>query len=207
MKRSTFSMLIAAGSILTAPAAFAASDYHLQIEGVEGAAATNVDVLSWSWGASNAVVSPRDAASGQASGRREQSPKVTASQNTQSLRGRATYSDLSMTRRSDISALGALAEVQGFSLTLDKASPVLARLCAQGTHIPKATLTARGEQWSLDKAVVSSCTAVPPLVRSGTGAAPTDGRCVSGQCPAEMVTLTLTGQAKHNKTGHVTLMK
>lgn len=207
MKCRALSTLIAIGSIFAASAAFAASDYFLKIEGIEGEASATIDVLSWSWGASNAVASPRDAASGLATGRRDSGPRVTASQNTQSLRGRATYSDLSLTRNSDISALGTLAEVRGFGLTLDKASPILAKLCAQGTHFPKATLSARADQWTLENAVVSGCTAVPPQVSSGLGRAPADGRCVSGQCPAEMVTLTVTGTAKHTKTGHVTLLK
>lgn len=229
MKRSVLSMLIAASVIIPGSNAFAASDYFLKIEGIEGESAVDIEVLSWSWGATNPgsatapagsgqVTSPRDSASGQATGRHQHHPSVTASQNTQSLResptrastgqtaARATFSDLNFMRRPELSTLASLGEVQGFSVTLDKSSPILAKLCAQGTHIPKATLTARGEQWSLDHAVVSGCDAVPPAPRQTQGA--TFGeRCVSGQCPAEMVALTITGQAKHTKTGHVTLLK
>ena len=227
MTRISFGLLAAAAAIAFAPAAMAASDYFLKIDDIKGEAATEIEVLSWSWGASNSssmpssagsgrVVSPRDAASGQATGRRQHHPPVTASQNTQSLResptrastgqttAKASFSDLSIMRRPDPSSLSSLSEVHGFSLTLDKASPQLAKLCAQGQHFPKATLVMRTVQVQLEEVLVSSCAPAPPPAPGpgGSGA-----RCVSGQCPAEMVSVTLTGRMKHELTGHVTLIK
>lgn len=205
MKRKAFSVVFAIGSIFATSSAFAASDYYMKIDGIEGEASTTIDVHSWSWGTSNTAASPRDSSTGLATGRRLVPVGDTPA--AARTRGRATINDLSFTRSSDISALATLAEVQGFSLVLDRASPVLARVCAQGTHIPKVTLSARTDQWTLDNTVVSGCAVVPPLIRSGVDPAPADGRCISGQCPASMVTLTVTGTAKHTKTGHVTLLK
>ena len=87
MKTAT---LIAAGATALAFSAAvhaAQSDYFLKIEGVDGEA----KVASWSFRACNAgqcstIKSPRDAASGLATVKRQHEPKVTASQNTQSLR-------------------------------------------------------------------------------------------------------------------------
>lgn len=51
------------------PPASAASDYFLTLDGIEGA----IEVNSWSWGESN-ITSPRDSASGQATGKRQHKP-------------------------------------------------------------------------------------------------------------------------------------
>jgi type VI protein secretion system component Hcp len=220
MKRITTGLLAAAAALSIAPAAMAASDYLLELDGVEGEAAASIEVASWSWGTSNAagVSSPRDAASGQATGRRQHTPSVTTGQRT---RGRATFSDLSMTRGADMSTLGAVSEVQAFSLTFDKASPVLAKVC-QGKHFASVQLRGRGETFVLENAAVTGCAspvADTPgeLSRQGNwnqkasnkrSAAPSSGGCDSGVCTADNpVTLTMTGQMRHTKTGHVTLMK
>ncbi len=227
MKRFSIGLLTAAAAMSISSAAMAASDYLLEIDGVEGESAASIEVSSWSWGASNAagVSSPRDAASGLATGRRQSGPSVTASQNTQSLRGRATVSDLSMVRGADISTLGALDEIQGFSLTFDKASPVLAKVC-QGKHFTSVQLRGRGEAFILENAVVTGCTApaaAPPASpgsaareyhwdiktnKPGSARTSSGGDCASGACAADSpVTLTMTGQMRHTKTGHVTLLK
>lgn len=83
--------IIAATLAFSATPAIAASDTYLKLDTVEGEART-IDVHSWSWGASNAgrsatpaaepaatdgvltIVSPRDPASGQASGKRSHCP-------------------------------------------------------------------------------------------------------------------------------------
>lgn len=93
--KTKFAIFAVTGILAMATAAQAAqSDYFLKIEGIEG----EVEVSSWSFGACNAgvcsssnavhtIVSPRDPASGQATGKRQHGAvKVTASQNTQSLR-------------------------------------------------------------------------------------------------------------------------
>ncbi len=149
MQRTLFGLLAAAATLGAASSAWAASDYFLKIEGVKGEAASSIDIQSWSWGASNpgavaspsGVVAPRDAASGQASGRHLHGPvTVQASQNTQSLResptrastggtAKVNVQDISIMRMADFATVASLDEVQGFSLSFDKASPVLAKLC------------------------------------------------------------------------------
>jgi type VI protein secretion system component Hcp len=222
MNRFSFGLLAAASALSFAPAAMAASDYLLEIDGVEGEAAASIEIASWSWGASNAasVSSPRDAASGLATGRRQSRPSVTASQNTQSLRGRATVSDLSMVRNADMSSLGSLDEIQGFALTFDKASPMLAKICT-GKHFSSVQLRGRGETFALENAAVTGCTAsagAPPATPDTTARTynwdlksakreSSVAACASGVCAVEAVTLTITGQMRHQKTGHVTLLK
>jgi hypothetical protein len=52
-----------------------------------------------------------------------------------------------------------IAKVDGFTLTFDKASPVLARLCANGTHFPKATIVFRDQELTIENGVVRGCAA------------------------------------------------
>lgn len=97
--KAIYAVLVSAGMLTAASAAQAAqSDYFLKIDGVEGEATATIEVASWSFGVCNAgqcgagstkrtIVSPRDPASGQATGKRQHGAvRVTASQNTQSLR-------------------------------------------------------------------------------------------------------------------------
>jgi type VI secretion system secreted protein Hcp len=84
-------------------------DTHIKFDGVDGESnhqdhKGEIEVLSWSWGVSNAST----AASGGGSGR-----------------GKAQAGDLQ------------------FVHLYDKASPVLAKKCAQGVHFPTVVLTAR----------------------------------------------------------------
>src|SRR5512141_858295 len=82
MKWKSLCVLSTLPLLAIAPTAWAASDYLLEIDGVAGEASASVEVLSWSWGATNPsaataqnrVVSPRDASAGQASGRLRESP-------------------------------------------------------------------------------------------------------------------------------------
>lgn len=276
MKRLYCTVAAVALGMGTAPAALAASDYLLVIEGVEGEASSNVEILSWSWGASNPssavastdqVVSPRDVATGQASGKRQHKPirsTVTASQNTQSLRESPTKASTGGTQSKstapkaswdlatnkgartaspsdsdcvdtcdsttggDLAAVARQDEITGFSITIDKASPVLARYCAQGQHIKDAKITRQSQiVYELQDVVVSGCPATgEPAAGGGSGGGAgkvsvsdlsvmkqTQGasfgeRCSSGQCvQADGVALTITGSMKHTKTGHVTLLK
>lgn len=120
---------IAAAAIIamaSAPAAFAASDYLLEIDGVKGESKDTAMVASWSFGACNAgacasgsavqtIKSPRDAATGQSSGKRQHGVvKVTASQNTQSLRESPTRASTGKT---------AVAQEATGSGTTEKTSP------------------------------------------------------------------------------------
>lgn len=227
MKRISIGLLAAAAALSISPAAMAASDYLLELDGVEGEGPASIEISSWSWGTSNSssVSSPRDAASGQATGRRHHGPSVTASQNTQSLRGRATVSDLSMVHSADMSTLGTLDEVQAFSLTFDKASPVLAKVC-QGKHFASVQLRGRGETFVVENAAVTGCDAPSSSSSSsssssarsagwdlktskgGSARVSSSSACDSGVCAADSpVTLTMTGQIRNSKTGHVTLIR
>lgn len=82
----------------------------------------------------------------------------------------------------DLAYAGTQGEVSAFTLTYDKASPVLAKLC-MGKHFSNATLFRGTESYTLTHATVS-CTGTGPVSMTFTG-----------------------GQMKHTKTGHVTLLK
>lgn len=218
MKLKIPGVILALSAFAAAPAAFAASDV-LFLDDIDAGKKTDpIEVMSWSWGTSNSgtissgstgsrrVTLPRDVSSGIATGKRD------------SASGQASG-------RSDIFAVSSLDEVHMFSITLDGGSPEAAALCATGKHFPKATLIARGEVFTLENAVVSDCKGSSQMAApSSHGEMPsristnvtvprqTQGatfgeRCNAGICPAPSVTLTLTGKMKHQKTGHVTLMK
>lgn len=197
MKLTTAIFAFAAGSLAASPA-LAASDVFIKFDGVDGEAA----VAGWSFGACNAgqcssVVSPRDTASGQATGKTGKTGKSgNASWDLATSKGARTaggvsvaVGDLDGDGRADLAYAGTQAEVSKFSITFDKASPVLAKVCA-GKHFDKATLTARGEPYEITGATVT-CS-------SSAGDALTDGL---------LILRISSGQMKHTKTGHVTLLK
>ena len=93
---------------------FASSDYLLEIDDIVGDSKTGgVDIIAYS----HDVKSPRDAASGQATGR--------AASGGGGGTGKVSMSDIS------------------FSTRMGKASPQLMQACATGKHFTKATLTCR----------------------------------------------------------------
>lgn len=243
MNRLVFASVLSAATLLAASPALASSDYLLELDNLPGEAAVSGEVMSWSLGASNPtsigssgmsagrVVSPRDPASGQASGKRSHGhPSVTASQNTQSLRESPTRAspvavaagDVSGDGRADLVTVARQGEVSGFTLHFDKASPVLARVCG-GKHIASAQLRGRGETFVLENVLVTACAEASPAAGSAgkvsvsdlsyMGRRQTQGatfgeRCRAGACTATAdVSVTITGQMRHTKTGHVTLMK
>lgn len=262
MKRLYCTVAAATLGLGAAPSALAASDYLLVIDGVEGEAASSAEILSWSWGASNPssaaaatdrAVSPRDAASGNRS-HKSGHTGLTASQNSQSLRGSPANDSTADTRRKnaapkggwdlatgkgartssskdgdcddacaatpthivtgdvdgdgqpDLAAVASRDEITGFSITFDKASPVLARHCAQGQHIKDAKITRLSEiVYELQDVVVTGCAATGEAAKGSGGGA---GKAsMSDLSVMNGVTLTLTGSMKHTKTGHVTLLK
>lgn len=230
--KAKISLILAATAMLAGAPAFAASDYLLKLDGVDGEAGATVEVSSWSFGVCNAgtchtVKSPRDVATGQSSGKRQHGVvRVQASQNTQSLRespskasdGKTAVAgakapaagwDLATNKGARTSAAGGVTvaagdvdgdghadlayagtqdTVSGFTLAYDKASPVLAKVC-QGKHIAKATLSRGADSFEITDATVSC---------SAQGDALTDGL---------LILRFTSGQMKHTKTGHVTLMK
>jgi len=149
---------IAAALGLAAGAAWAASDYFLKIDGVQGesVAGETIEVQSFSWGASNPstvgpssasagrVVAPRDPPSGQSTGQRQ----------------RAAVADSGTVPTAAEPQVG---QIASFSVAV-RESPTrggsespLARACATGKHFPTAVLSGRGRSYTLSDVVVSSC--------------------------------------------------
>lgn len=194
-----------------APPALAASDYLLELDGIKGEA-TSAPVESWSFGVCNVgqcgssstarqtIVSPRDPSSGQASGKRTGIVKITASQNSQSLREsptlqstgkgqtaaggvRVAVGDVDGDGSPDFAFAGSQDAVADLTLDFDKASPVLARVCG-GKHIAKATLRGTSDSFEITDAAAT---------------------CTAGSTATSVVLS--GGQLKHTKTGHVTILK
>ena len=159
-----FAIVSGAALLFSAAAVYAASDYLLEIEGVAGEAVTapsTIEVNSFSFGASNPaaisnaglssgktvatgnVVAPRDAATGQASGRR------------------VATGDVNGDGRADVLAATAVGQTISFSATF-RESPTKASIgglarCAQGQRIAKATLRGPRQTVSLDNVIVTYC--------------------------------------------------
>lgn len=176
MRRSSFLAMSVASVLLAAPA-LAASDYYLKLGSVKGesterAAGGAIEVSSFSWGASNSgsartgsgggagkastqdlsattVVSPRDAASGLATGKRQHKPVAAATTDGQAASGTPVSAD---------------ASVQSVSVVIPAASSsatqALDRACATGEHIKNAELGGRGQRYQMTDVVVSSCAVV-----------------------------------------------
>jgi hypothetical protein len=157
---------------LCATPALAATDYYMKLGDVKGESKDHkqtIEVLSWSWGLSQggsagstkggataraaaptasvetAVVAPRDAASGQASGKR------TA----------VAAGDLDGDGRADVAAaepqLDAVNEVT-LKIRESPTLPSRARQgCAAGTHFGTVNLGGKGKQYRMQDAVVTAC--------------------------------------------------
>jgi type VI protein secretion system component Hcp len=147
MTRFLFAAAATALALGVAPAALAASDYLLELDGVDGAAPATIDIQSWSWGVSNST-----AGGPGASGRLRESPTKRSSDQSA---GRVAAGDLDGDGAAE---LAAAAEIHSFTLSFDKSSPQLAHYCAKGAHFPKATLQARAERFELADATIAECT-------------------------------------------------
>jgi len=138
------------GSVLLAGPALAASDYLLEIDSIKGEATAtspsrSIEVSSFSWGASHAVTSPRDAASGMATGKRQPQP----------------VSAVAEARPVAAAVAPATDSVMSFSLTVaepgNETAAFLTKMCASGKHIPRAVLTTRNGRFELKDVMVTSC--------------------------------------------------
>lgn len=203
MRSVPFGILCSAAAMFIAAPAFAASDYYIVIDGVEGEATTSVEVLSWSWGTSNpgtAAVSDIGSSGQDGVGTLRESPSrpsVQASQNTQSLRESPTRAstggvavaagDLDGDGRADLANLAQLDEVSGFSITLAPGASSR-QMCARGKHIAKAHIVGREGVFDFEDLMVSSC--------DGSGGGGGSGG----------MTMSVTGRTTELK-GHVTLIK
>ena len=188
-----FASAAAAASLLMAAGpAMAASDYLLQLDGVNGdgqdrTASQTIEVDSFSWGVSRpgsaktspgggagkvnvqdlsvtSAQAPRDASSGMATGKRT-----------------ATVTDADGDAGANaVAAAPKVGDVASFSVVIrespSKSSTGKAGGCANGTHFPHAVLVARGQRYEFSDVVVTSCTVAD-------------------------------GQLKKDFKGHVTLMK
>ena len=151
MRKTVLSTVVVSGVLLAATASLAASDYYLKIEGVDGEAysrtkAETIELQSWSFGASQAgVVSPRDAASGLATGKRQHKPVT-------------VLSPASVDAKAAAPADG---EIQTITLVVPEpgnaATAELSRICASGKHIKNAVLGSPNGRYQLQDVVITSC--------------------------------------------------
>ena len=203
-----------AACAIAAPAR-AASDYLLEIGGVEGEAAESAAVAAWSFGVCNSgqcgASSPRREV---ASARTLPKSTVTASQNTQSLRtarpeangGAAkpvvstATGDLDGDGRADLAFAMQQAEIAGLTVVFDKSSPMLAKVC-MGKHIAKATLRGASDSFDIVDASVTCASPVAVAephshaergrlstnvtVPRQTQGATFGERCADGRCPID----------------------
>jgi Type VI secretion system effector, Hcp len=159
---------IAATLGLAAGSTWAASDYYLKIDGVQGESATgeSIEVQSFSWGASN----PSTVGAGSASAGRVAAPRDPPSGQSTGQRQRAPFA--STGAASPAAAEPQVGQMASFSVAF-RESPTrastgssLARACATGTHIASAAMSVRGVSYTLSDVVVSSCTADGELRRA-----------------------------------------
>lgn len=163
MRKTVLATVVASGILLAATASLAASDYYLKIEGVEGEATRaqpeTIELQSWSFGASNsAVVSPRDTASGMATGKRQHNPLVI----TKPVEPSTPLLRESPTRATTAAAdTGAPAEVRTVTFSVPEpgnaSTAALARMCASGKQIRSAVLSSPSGRYQLQDAVITSC--------------------------------------------------
>lgn len=163
MRKTVLSTVVVSGVLLAATASLAASDYYLKIESVDGEATRSkpetIELQSWSFGASNpAVVSPRDAASGLATGKRQHKP-VTITKPLEPSTPLLRESPTKATAAAP--ATGAVAEVQTVTFSVpepgDASTAELAKMCASGKHIKNAVLSSPSGRYQLQDAVITSC--------------------------------------------------
>lgn len=168
---------VASALLLAAGTVSAASDYLLQLDPVQGegkdaAAPQAIEVQSFSWGASNpssavkgngagagkvnmqdlsgtSIKAPRDAASGQASGKR-----------TAAVAQADGSTDAAV-------AAPAVGDIATFTVLVrespTKASTGKSGGCVSGTHFPHAVIVAQGKRYEFADVVLTSCTVTDGL--------------------------------------------
>lgn len=211
----TTSIIVIAGTLLASAPALAASDYLLELDGIKGESkAAPMAVDDWSFGACNAgqcttVSSPRDAASGLATGKTKGRPSNASWDLATNKGARAAggvnvaVGDVDGDGRADLAFAGTQSEVSSLSFTYQKITVEWRGVC-KGKHFDKATLrsSSTGDLFEITDATVT-CSSGPRQTSGRTAACTADACDLAGP-----VTMTITGgQMKHTKTGHVTLLK
>ncbi|MFM5950516.1 MAG: hypothetical protein ACKOPM_15025 [Novosphingobium sp.] len=231
MKLAT-TIFLFAGTLLASTPALAATDFLLELDGVKGeakATPSSVPVESWSFGVCNSgqcttVASPRDVASGQATGKTAGKGRPSAAswdlatnKGARAAGGvNVAAGDLDGDGLADFAYVDSQSEVSSLSMTYAAGNPFLARLC-MGKHIAKAVLRSATDSYELTDLTISCAPSADSNVGGITAGAvagrqtqaSTLGEKVqSGLAGSGSVTMTITGgQMKHTKTGHVTLLK
>jgi len=198
MRKSQIAVVAALGGwMLGAMPALAASDYLLQLDGVQGESATKgqpttIEISSWSWGASNptsvgspgmsagkvsvhdmTVMASTAAASGVVPPRDAASGQASGKRSAQAV--------ASGDAAASAPAAGSVSELT-LRLRESPSRPSMgkpASACKTGQHIDKVTVSSNGQSYELQDATVTSCD-------------------VSGSETVMKV---------RGKTGHVTLLK
>ncbi len=175
MKNLAIVLIGAAAAALAAPAGAASSDYLLQLEGIGGLPPvlakvstthpTKVEVPDM-------AVSPREAGSGLATGRRQHQPVI-----------RKVAGDLDGDGALDVAEASKLDEAP--PLTFEAPAAEEATLCGDSDHLRSGHMMT-GDGTIYDLGTVKTV-------------------CMGSD--GSTVRFALTGNMKHTKTGHVTLMK
>jgi type VI protein secretion system component Hcp len=151
VRKTVLSTVVVSGVLLAATASLAASDYYIKFEGVDGesktrARAETIELQSWSFGASQTgVVSPRDSASGLATGKRQHKPMTVITPEATDARTAAPAAEEIRTVTFAVPEPGNATSAQ------------LARLCASGKHLKSAVLSGPDGRYQMNDVVVSSC--------------------------------------------------
>jgi hypothetical protein len=170
---STLRIFAAVSSLLMAASpAFAASDYLLQLDPVKGertdtAAPQNIEVESFSWGASN----PSSAATGSGAGAGKANMQdlsvMKAQAPREAMSGMATGKRAAPAAAADGQAVAAVAapkvgDVATFTVAIrespTKSSTGKVGDCVQGTRFPHAVVVAKGQRYEFSDVVLTSCT-------------------------------------------------
>ena len=186
--KTAFALAAGIAALTMAAAAQAAqADYYLKIEGIEGEA----KVAEWSFGACNAgqcstIKSPRDAASGLATGKRQHKPMThhhesdasagagasterTATYDLKTNKGArvsVAAGDLDGDGAADLAYAGTLDEVSSFSLTFQKIEATHRNVCG-GKHIAKATLRVQSDTYEITDTTITCHTNEADSLASG----------------------------------------
>lgn len=236
MSRKTAFVCALTAACIAMPA-IASSDYLLQLPPEKGEVSPPITVESWSFGVCNAgQCSSGSAAKGAKPNRASWDLATGKGARMAAGRSPApVVGDVDGDGSPDLAFAGTQDEIYGLSFTVDAAGPIVAAACASG-HVDAATLSNGSETYAVSSVSVV-CTkggggaAAASYAKSGItridstparistnmstrreAAGPSvSERCSSGSCDAltdGLLTMRFTsGQMKHTKTGHVTLMK